>query len=111
MAKIVSVSTVSNVDKFIRMSKEAQEECGTIIGLRAERHAKAICPVVTGRLRDSITNVYEKGSVYVGTNVEYAPYVELGTSKRKAKPYLRPAIEDHLDEYKGIIEETYSRFK
>ena len=30
-------------------------------------------------------------SVFVGTNVEYAPYVELGTAKQKAKPFLKPA--------------------
>lgn len=33
-------------------------------------------------------------SVYIGTNVEYAPHVELGTVRMNAKPYLRPAIED-----------------
>ena len=27
----------------------------------------------------------------VGTNVEYAAFVEFGTSKMKAQPYLRPA--------------------
>lgn len=32
-------------------------------------------------------------SVYIGTNVEYAPHLELGTVKMNAKPYLRPAIE------------------
>lgn len=30
-------------------------------------------------------------SVYVGTNVEYAPYVELGTSRQEAQPFLKPA--------------------
>lgn len=29
----------------------------------------------------------------VGTNVEYAPYVEFGTSKMSAQPYLRPAAD------------------
>ena len=29
----------------------------------------------------------------VGTNVEYAVYVEFGTSKMQAQPYLRPAAE------------------
>ena len=28
----------------------------------------------------------------VSTNVEYAPYVEFGTSKQRAQPYLRPAV-------------------
>lgn len=33
-------------------------------------------------------------SVFVGTNVEYAPHVELGTAKKKAKPFLKPAVTD-----------------
>jgi HK97 gp10 family phage protein len=39
----------------------------------------------------------------IGTNVEYAPYVEPGTHKQKAQPYLRPAAENHSAEYKEII--------
>lgn len=41
-------------------------------------------------------------TVYVGTNVEYAPYVEFGTSRMHARPYLKPALENHMDEYKTI---------
>lgn len=48
-------------------------------------------------------------SVYIGTNVEYAPFVELGTSHSKAKPYLRPAAENHGDEYKKIIKNELSK--
>lgn len=41
-------------------------------------------------------------AVYIGSNVEYATYVELGTSKMKAQPYIKPAVADHADEYKQI---------
>ena len=77
----------------------------TMIGLKAESNAKAICPVDTGRLRNSITNAIdtEANAVYIGTNVEYAPYVELGTSRRKPHPYLKPAAADHADEYRAIL--------
>ena len=76
------------------------------VGLVAEGYAKRLCPVDTGRLRNSITHVINAGeqAVYVGTNVEYAPYVELGTSRQKAQPYLRPAAVDHVSEYREIIE-------
>lgn len=54
---------------------------------------------------DLPTGGAKKGTVViVGTNVEYAPHVELGTVKMTARPYLHPAIEDHLDEYKEVIE-------
>jgi HK97 gp10 family phage protein len=36
--------------------------------------------------------------------VDYAPYVELGTHKQAAKPFLRPAAENHKGEYKAIIQ-------
>ena len=62
--------------------------------------------VRTGRLRNSLTHAVQDRSMYIGTNVEYAPYVELGTSKMKARPYLKPAIENHMSEYKEIAEDV-----
>ena len=43
-------------------------------------------------------------AVYIGTNVEYAPYVEFGTSRQRAQPFLRPAATEHGAEYRQIIE-------
>lgn len=64
--------------------------------LAVERAAKRLCPVDTGRLRSSITHEIQKdgrGLVgVVGTNVSYAAYVEFGTSRMRAQPYLRPAL-------------------
>lgn len=110
------------------------------IGLKVEKYAKALCPVGTvestgkkgyrgGTLRNSITfDVDEsKNEVTVGSNVEYAPYVELGTGPYftpppewekfdvpspsgigsgyvRPRPYLKPAVVEHLQEYKGIFE-------
>jgi len=52
--------------------------------------------VITGRLRGSITWRLgeDSQSIYadVGSNVEYAIYVEMGTRYQAAKPYLRPAL-------------------
>lgn len=65
--------------------------------LQVDRAAKQLCPVDTGRLRSSITNQLgtDGGGLLavIGTNVEYAPYVELGTSKAPAQPFLLPALE------------------
>ena len=119
------------------------------IGIKCEGYAKLLCPVDTGRLRNSITHAlagsapaidsytnnsthattnatqragtagkpvevktytYEgsapggEEAVYVGTNVEYAPYVEYGTQRTTAQPFLKPAVHDHADEYKKIAE-------
>lgn len=75
------------------------------VGLMAERNAKLACPVDTGRLRGSISHTHDKNTAYIGTNVEYGPYVEMGTTNTKAQPYLKPAIADHIQEYKGIVEQ------
>lgn len=48
-------------------------------------------------------------TLYLGTNVKYAPYVELGTSKMPARPFIRPAVENHLSEYQQIFEQTLSK--
>ena len=46
-------------------------------------------------------------TVYVGTNVEYAPYQELGTVKMDARPFLRPAMENSSDEIEQIIRKCF----
>lgn len=95
---------------------EALEKCGMV----AEGYAKLKCPVDTGRLRGSISYEVKESerAMYVGTNVEYAPYVEYGTGRNstvggqqtiegiKAKPYLKPSISEHTSEYKKIIKDT-----
>lgn len=78
------------------------------IGLAAERFAKTETPVDTGRLRNSITHALdlEDESVYVGTNVEYAPYVELGARGRSGKKMLTHAAQNHGDYYRKICEDA-----
>lgn len=104
----------------------ALEKCG----LTAEGYAKLLCPVDTGNLRNSITHQVQPSepAVYIGTNSEYAAYVELGTGKyypggrqtpwvyqdaqgnwhlthgQRAHPYLKPAAADHTGTYKAIVE-------
>lgn len=73
------------------------------IGQSAERYAKEICPVDTGRLRNSISHAVDDRSVSVGTNVEYAPYVELGARGRTPQPFIRPSIEDNLSSYQSVL--------
>lgn len=66
------------------------------VGLRVQARARALCPVDSGRLRSSI--VMTKGRdgtgfyVEIGTNVNYAAFVEFGTSKMRARPFLIPAV-------------------
>lgn len=65
--------------------------------IRVDRSAKDRCPVDTGRLRSSINwRMARDGRGLlgiVGTNVAYAPYVEFGTARAGAQPFLRPALQ------------------
>ncbi len=113
-------------EEFEAAVLRALEKCGLV----AEGYAKKLCPVDTGSLRGSITHTVDEAepAAYVGTNSEYAAYVELGTGKyysggrptpwvyqdakgnwhlthgQRAKPYLKPAVADHAEEYRKIIE-------
>jgi len=64
------------------------------MGLKIVREAKKRCPVDTGRLRSSInTKLDESGyGIKVGSNVDYAPDVEFGTSPHIIKPKEAEAL-------------------
>lgn len=62
------------------------------LGSEIAADARIACPVDTGRLRDSIEHEVQGDAVRVGTNVEYAVYVEEGTRYMNAEPFLRPAL-------------------
>lgn len=128
----------SHVDEALAAADNAVDQALEIIGIKAEKYAKARCPVGTvestgikgyrgGTLRNSITHMVNDNTVSIGTNVEYAPYVELGTGPYfqappaweqfnapkgkgvghgyvRPRPYLKPAIADHINEYKDVIE-------
>lgn len=67
--------------------------------IKSVQIAKRQAPVDTGRLRSSITYVEEEGVFKVGSNVEYAPFVEFGTEDRAPQPYLRPAVRQAFNQY------------
>lgn len=95
----------NDIGEAKRISDEAVERALKNWGQAYENNAKTYAPVDTGRLRNSITHKPQgKNTEVVQTNVEYAIYQEMGTSKMKAQPYMRPAGENHIAEYKNIIE-------
>ena len=107
-------------------TEKALNECGHV----CEGWAMELCPVKTGTLRRSISHAVAGDTVYIGTNVEYAPYVEFGTGAanvaggtvedswvyrdewgnfhrahpQPARPFLKPSVADHVDAIKTLIE-------
>ena len=123
---------VDHSTEAIEAKDEAIEKAFEIIGGLLERYAKTSCPVDTGLLRNSITYCLDgkhphmkqygaegkkgfydgempeepkgKRAVYVGTNVEYAPYQELGTKKIPAKHFIQNSVTNHIKEYQTIMQ-------
>ena len=107
----------------------ALERCG----MEAEGYAKDLAPVDTGAGRNSISHQVDESesAVYIGTNIDYMIYQELGTGKyaeggggrptpwvyqddngnwhwtagNPAQPFLAPAVKDHKTTYRNIIED------
>lgn len=65
---------LNNLDRVLDVGEVLEEAC-----LLVENTAKQYCPVDSGQLRNSITHQVTGNIGYIGTNVEYAPYVEFGT--------------------------------
>lgn len=142
---MADVEMTDNTAEVLAALGRASARAMEIIGGKAESYAKQNITdkkaVDTGALRNSITHKADGGAMIVGSNIEYAPYIELGTGKeydpppdwiennakrgrgldkwyykdkltgewhvgfpQKPRPFLRPAIEDHVQEYKAIAE-------
>ena len=131
----MSVTVISHVAEVKGALDEAMRRAAMVAGGIIEGKAKELCPVKTGNLRNSIGYALGGGSfngmevpadsagevtVYVGTGVQYAPYVELGHNQEPgryvpklgkrlvadhvaAKPFLRPAVESSTGELEQAI--------
>jgi hypothetical protein len=129
-------TTKDNTKEVLSALEKAIERGLEAIGLTAEGHAKKDpnMPVDTGLARNSITfaisgkeantSTYkadkgdETGSysgtapndkdkaVYIGSNVEYFPYIELGSPTISARHVLKNSATQHTDEYKKLIEDS-----
>lgn len=124
---MATVDITDNSAEVRAALEQAKARALEIIGGKIESYAKGLVPVDTGALRNSLTHAVDGDTVIAGSNLPYSAYVELGTGKdyspppewmennaprgagiikasQHPRPYLRPAVENHTDEYKGIIE-------
>ena len=79
---------------------------------QVEMAAKGKAPVRTGYLQSSIYSTVKEWVAEVGAEATYALFVELGTRHMRARPYLYPALQEHLPELEmniiGAIEQAKS---
>jgi HK97 gp10 family phage protein len=129
----MEIKFTDNSEEVLAAMLEAKARALESCGLVAEGYAKKAAPVDTGNLRNSISHKVQKDTMFVGTNVEYAPYVEFGTGKYypggrpdpwvyrdekgnwhrtsgvKAKPFIKPSVADHKQQYYDIIEQELKK--
>ena len=118
---MADVTFTSHKEEAIKAVSEAMARALEICGGKAETYAKELAPVGTpestgipgyhgGTLRNSITHEqWDEKTEVIGSTVDYSKFVELGTYKMKARPFLRPAAENHGAEYKAVIERELAK--
>lgn len=116
MASFIQI-VENNKDEIKGQLDDAIERALEAMGMQAENHVKMYETAVdTGNLRNSITHAIEDPrTVAIGTNVEYAPYVEFGHrlpsgSQVAGIHYLEKGIMNHLSEYAKIAEQALRGF-
>lgn len=113
----MSVQFISHKNEVLSEFQRKKKLALDLIGEAAEGHAKKNCPVGTpestgikgyvgGRLRNSIAHQTVGDTAYIGTDVEYAIWVEIKDVKHRTGKahFLRDAATQHGDEYRSIAE-------
>ena len=90
-------------DKVIRAAEQAKVKALTKAALVVEDQAVSLVPVDTGNLKNSITHQVKGDEARIGTNTDYGPYLEFGTRKMPAQPYLRPAMDKNKNNIQKIL--------
>jgi HK97 gp10 family phage protein len=97
------ISYVRSLDREQeKTAKKAVRESAYLM----EAQAKALAPVQTGYLRESIkTHIKEGGlTAEVISHAEYSLFVEYGTSKQEAQQFMSPAFlraKEHFERSNG----------
>lgn len=100
-----------NSEQFKAELEEKKAKILNAIGLKAvsiwKKTITAKKVVDTGRFRNSANYAVKTGQnkVVIGSNVKYAPYLEVGTRRQPARPTLEPTIMDYREDYKELTEQ------
>ena len=107
----MAINFNSNANNVLSALTQAQVNALRRIGMMGEAESKLLCPVESGTLKRSITNVVDEGdkSVSIGTNVDYSVYVHEGTSRQQAQPFIKDGVMNNIDRIINIARENLRR--
>lgn len=103
---------VSGIDRLrdkLRKMSQTEAKLPEIVRkntLSIEREAKKNSPVDTGQLRRSIVSDCDGTTGEVSVGVEYGGYVEHGTRKMAAQPFLNPAINEQKEKFRKDMDKA-----
>lgn len=112
MDKIKIKVDIKSIERALKAEQIKIAEAGADGLLKAGEQivtdTKSITPVDTGRLRASYhaqmaEKTKDESKVEVETDVEYAPYVEFGTSMQRPQPHLTPAVTSNAPKVKDFV--------
>jgi len=91
---------MNNVNVYMQRNvRRKLQDLGSDIHATARR----LCPVRTGRLRDSIYSKIEDWTLKVGASAPYAYWVEFGSRYIRGYYFLTEAIQLHLPRLAEIV--------
>lgn len=99
----------SNLYGVLSNLNEAEKHTLNNIGTFVTAEAQLRATVLTGKMRRSTTfDIAGKNEVDVGATKEapYAVFVEKGTSKQRAQPFIEPAVMDNIEKLEDIAGQT-----
>ena len=101
-----------NLNRLGGAQRRPAQRDGLEAGARVvETHAKVLCPIDTGTLRNSImVDEVTPDRAIIAPHTDYAEHVEFGTSRQAAQPYMRPALDQHEAEIIDAVERTVAAF-
>lgn len=104
----MEVEFKSNKDAILTEFQRKTKLALDLIGEAAEGFVKDQTPVDTGRLRNSIAHQTIDDTAYIGTNVEYAIWVELKDIEHKVGKahFLRDGVTQNGKTYESIARQV-----
>lgn len=109
MIKVNAKKCISDLDKIINGLDAAIDDALLTMAELCAEYAAHEAPVRTGALRASIEPVEAFGGYFVRAGAKHAPYVEFGTSRMAAQPYMEPAGQRMNVNAQKVVERSLRR--
>jgi len=93
-------------------ASRVRSELPDVVGrtaLDVEARAKGYAAVDTGEMRAGINSAHSGLSATVNAPVEHSLFIEYGTSKMSAQPFMRPAAEAGGPAFQAAVAELIGR--